>query len=479
MAKKDEKKSKLEEKLTVKKESSWKKIKPRERKRIFDYCEGYKNFLTEAKTERMATKVIISFAESRGFKPIEKMKRLRPGNKVFMVNKNKSIALAVVGQRPAVEGMNIIASHIDAPRLDLKQNPLYQEEDSEVALFKTHYYGGIKKYQWVNCPLALYGKVILRNGKAVEIEMGKDDGEPAFVIPDLLPHLARKVQGDRKLFDGLEGEELNILVGHIPIDDEKAKERLKLNVLAYLNKSFGMEEEDFVSAEFEAVPAAKARDVGFDEAMVGSYGQDDRACAYTSLTAIGEIKKPRRTCIALFFDKEEIGSAGNTAVQSKFLEIFVSRIIEMSSTDYKDGEVRIALSRSKSISADVEGALDPSFKQVHEKRNAAVLGRGIVITKYTGARGKYMASDANAEYVGQIRRLFNEEKIPWQAAELGKVDEGGGGTVARYLAEHNMDVLDCGPCLLSMHSPFEISSKADIYTSFRAYTTFFNSDLQS
>ncbi|MCJ2556227.1 MAG: aminopeptidase [Candidatus Thermoplasmatota archaeon] len=471
------KKKKLEDRLMAKKESAWKGMSRTMRKKVFDYAEGYKSFLGKAKTERKAVNEIVSLAEENGFVEMDSAKDVRPGTRLYCVNRNKSAALFVVGKRPIAEGINIVASHIDSPRLDLKQNPLYEDADSEVALFKTHYYGGVRKYQWVNCPLALHGKVILGSGKEVEMTIGEKEDDPIFIIPDLLPHLAYNVQNKRKLPDGIRGEELNILVGHIPIEDKKVKEKIKLSVLNHLNKEYGMTEEDFVSAEFEAVPAGQPRDLGFDRGMLVAYGQDDRACAYSSLTAMVDLKTPARTCLAFFFDKEEIGSEGASGVQSRFFDIVLSELMEKMEPGYRDMDLRKMIARSKSLSADVEVAIHPTFKEVHEATNAARLGRGIAITKYTGAFGKARASDANAEYVGQIRNLFNQKRIPWQAAELGRVDEGGGGTVALFLARHNLDVLDCGPPLLAMHSPMEVSSKADIYNSYRAYLAFFRSDL--
>ncbi|MFQ5909702.1 MAG: aminopeptidase [Thermoplasmata archaeon] len=471
------KKVKLEDKLTAKKESAWKGMSKTMRTKVFQYAEGYKAFIGRAKTERRAVEEIVASAEKEGFVELDSIEEVRPGARLFKVNRSKSLALFVIGRRSMAEGINIVASHIDSPRLDLKQNPLYEDADSEIALFKTHYYGGVRKYQWVNVPLALHGKVILGSGKEVDISIGEKDDDPVFIIPDLLPHLARKVQNERKLPEGIKGEELNILIGHMPIEDKKVKEKIKVKVLDHLNKEYGMKEEDFVSAELEAVPTGQPRDLGFDRGMVAAYGQDDRACAYGSLAAIVDLKTPARTCLAFFFDKEEIGSEGVSGVQSRFFEIVLSELMEKMEPGCRDMDLRRMLSRSKSLSGDVEVALHPTFKDVHEALNAARLGRGIAITKYTGALGKARASDASAEYVGQIRNLFNAKRIPWQAAELGKVDEGGGGTVALFLARHNLDVLDCGPPLLAMHSPMEVSSKADLYNTYRAYLVFFRSDL--
>lgn len=464
---------KLEERLTMKKESTWHKIKPEKEKEIFRFCEDYKEFMNTAKTEREAVEEIIRIAKASGFKAIEKVKNAKEGSKVYMVNRNKNVALAVLGKEPIEKGLNIVASHIDSPRLDLKQNPLYEDKDTNLALLKTHYYGGIKKYQWVNIQLAIHGKVIRRDGKSIDIKIGERPDEPVFTVTDLLPHLYKKTQAERKLIDGIKGEELNILIGSRPIRDEKAKERVKLWILDYLSKRYGMVEEDFVSAELEVVPAGPARDIGFDSSMIGAYGQDDRVCAYTCLRAITEIDTPKKTSLALFFDKEEIGSDGNTSAKSRFLETVVGELIALKNPEYADSLLRKVLQSSKALSSDVNAGVNPNFKDVHELSNAAKIGFGLVITKFTGSGGKYTANDASAEFVGEIRRLLNENNIPWQAAELGKVDEGGGGTIARFLAEHNMDVIDCGTALLSMHSPFEISSKVDVYSTYEAYKVFF------
>ncbi|MDI6707909.1 MAG: aminopeptidase [Candidatus Thermoplasmatota archaeon] len=466
--------SELEEKLALRKESIWLKADKTKKNKIFEFAECYKKFIDECKTERQAVKYIVELIRKKGFRALNELKELKHGDRIYEVNRHKNIILAVIGTESLEKGLNIIVAHLDAPRLDLKPNPLYEDKDSYLGLFKTHYYGGIKKYHWVNIPLALYGKVIKKDGKELNIKIGEDDNEPVFVIPDLLPHLSKKIQDERKLSEGIKGEELNIIVGSIPVKDKKVKEKIKLQLLNELNKKYGLVEEDFVSAELEFVPAGKSKDVGFDCSLIGAYGQDDRICAYTSLQAILELKSPKRTCIGLFVEKEEIGSEGATGMKSMFFEDFVSRLLSLTGK-YDEYILKNALANSKAISADVNGALDPSFKEVHEIANAAKLGLGVVITKHTGAGGKFMASEATAEYVGAVRNLLNREKIAWQASELGKVDEGGGGTVAKYLAEYNMDVIDMGPPILSMHSPFEISSKADIYESYRAYRAFFSS----
>ncbi|MBW1838649.1 MAG: aminopeptidase, partial [Deltaproteobacteria bacterium] len=398
-----------------------------------------------------------------------------PQSKIYKAHRKKAIGLAVIGKRSPVEGLRIIVSHIDSPRLDLKQNPLYEEVS--LAFLKTHYYGGIKKYQWVSRPLALHGKVIKKDGKELDVRIGEDENDPVFTIADLLPHLARKTQYSKKLGDAIAGEKLNVLAGSIPYPDKETQERIKLQVLDYLHKTFGLVEEDFVSAELELVPAGKARDIGWDRSFVGSYGQDDRICAYSSLLAMSEVTNLKTTGLVLFLDKEEIGSEGNTSARSRFLEEMVADVFKQTGTPLEEYLLKQALMNSCAISADVNGALDPDYQEVHEKRNAAKLGYGVCITKFTGSGGKYASSDANAEYVGIIRRLFNQYNIVWQTGELGKVDEGGGGTVAKFLASYGMEIIDCGTSLLGMHSPFEISSKADAYMTYKAYKAFLTKDL--
>lgn len=475
MAKKKGKKSKLEEKLTRKLELVWDKLSEKEKKTVFKFSKNYMDFLAKAKTEREAVAEIVKFAEKNGFKSIEDVDSPKPGSRIYITNRNKNIALIVLGSEPIENGVKIIASHIDAPRLDLKQNPLYEDDDTKLALFKTHYYGGIKKYQWVNQPLAVHGRVVKEDGGVVDIVIGEDPNEPAFTITDLEPHLYHKTQAKRKLPEGVKGEELNVLVGSVPIKDDEAKVKVKLWVLDYLNKKYGIVEEDFTTAELEIVPAGMPRDIGFDKSMVGAYGQDDRICAYSSMEAIAALKKPKKTAIALFFDKEEIGSEGNTAVKSRFLENMVGELIELINPDYRYSVLRKALSKSQALSSDVTGGVNPNYKDVHEIKNAPKVGYGLVITKFTGAGGKFSSSDANAEYIGELRRLFNKNKIPWQTGELGKVDEGGGGTIAKFLAEHSMEVVDCGPAVLSLHAPFEIASKADLYSTFQGYKVFYTS----
>jgi aspartyl aminopeptidase len=432
------------------------------------------DFISKAKTERMVTDILVEQLKKKGFKPIDDIKKWRAGTKVYMINRGKNVVAAVLGKEPLENGSNLVASHSDSPRLDLKQNPLYEDVETKLALFKTHYYGGIKKYQWVNIPLAIHGKVMLSNGKSLEIHIGEDPKDPVFTITDLLPHLYRKRQADKKLPEGITGEELNILLASQPHSDEKSKKKVKLWVLDHLHNEYGMVEEDFVSAEFEVVPAGPAREVGFDRSMIGAYGQDDRICVYTSVRALMDIKDPKRTSIALVVDKEEIGSDGPTSIKSRFVEEIFARLMELKEPDFPDRMLRRALSNTKAISSDVNGAINPIFKDVHELQNAARLGWGICVTKYTGSGGKYSSNDASAEFMGLVRRILNDNKVPWQTGELGKVDEGGGGTVAKFLAELNMDVVDAGPALISMHSPMEISSKADVWSTYNAYKAFYS-----
>ncbi|MFO8051480.1 MAG: aminopeptidase [Thermoplasmatota archaeon] len=470
-------KKSTEERLSIKKSPVWDNVTKQQKEEIDSLCAGYMDFISGAKTERMVTKDLVSMLEDAGFKPLEDVKRWRAGTKVYSLNRGKNVAAAVLGKDTLEKGVNLVASHNDSPRLDLKQNPLYEDAQTKLALFKTHYYGGIKKYHWVNIPLAIHGTVILGNGGSREIHIGEDRSDPVFTICDLLPHLYRKKQAERKLPEGIKGEELNVLLASQPLDEEKSKKKVKTWVLDHLNREYGMVEEDFVSAELEIVPAGPAREIGFDRSMIGGYGQDDRICAYTSVKALTDIKTPKRTAVCLVVDKEEIGSDGPTSIRSNFLEDFLSSLLELKDPDYPDRLLRKALSRTNAISSDVNGAVNPTFKDVHELQNAAKLGWGICLTKYTGSGGKYSSNDASAEFMGTIRKILNEKKVPWQTGELGKVDEGGGGTVAKFLAELNMDVVDAGPALISMHSPMEISSKADVWSTYRAYTAFFSAEL--
>jgi len=462
--------------LSYSRKPIWENATAAQRKEILSVAMDYRSFITKAKTERLTVEECVRMLEASGFKPFSDVKRWRGGAKLYMVNRGKNVAAAVLGKKPLESGANLVASHGDAPRLDLKQNPLYEDADTKLALFKTHYYGGIKKYQWVNIPLAIHGKVVLADGREVDIHMGEEPEDPVFTICDLLPHLYRKKQADRKLSEGITGEELNVLLASLPVTEKDPKKRVKLWVLDHLHKQFGMVEEDFVSSELEIVPAGQAREVGFDRSMIGAYGQDDRICVFSSVRGILDIRSPERTSICLVIDKEEVGSDGPTSIKSRFLEEFYSKLLELKDPDFPDRKLREALCNTRAISSDVNGAVNPSFKDVHELQNAARMGYGICISKYTGSGGKFAANDASAEYMGKIRRLFNAEKVPWQVGELGKVDEGAGGTIAKFLAEHNMEVVDAGPALISMHSPMEISSKADVWAAYRAYRAFYGWD---
>lgn len=460
----------LEKRLKFQGKLSWDRLEERDKAEVFRFAEGYKAFLDRAKTEREAVQEIARAAKEAGFQ--EGYQR-NGGRKFFFINKDKSIALAILGAAPIAEGLRTVVSHIDSPRIDLKQNPLYEEAD--MALLHTHYYGGIKKYQWVTIPLSLHGLVVKSDGSTLNIRIGEDLEDPVFVINDLLPHLSGKTQDQKKLSEAIEGEKLTVLAGSLPFPDAEAKERIKLRIMELLNQKYGLVEEDFISAELELVPAMKARDVGFDRSLVGSYGQDDRASAYTSLQAILSLQDPPRTVIVLFVDKEEIGSEGNTGAKSLFLESVIRNLIERSGLAATEALLKEVLANSKALSADVESALDPNYPEVHEKQNAGKIGYGVCLEKFTGARGKAGASDARAEYVGEIRRIFNANNVAWQMTEIGKVDEGGGGTVAKYLAVYGMDIIDCGAPVLSMHSPFEVASKADIYEAYKAYRAFLSS----
>lgn len=460
----------LEKKLKLQGKLAWDRMEEKERKEVFPFAEGYKRFLDRAKTEREAVREILEAARKAGFRELS---RPGGGKKFFSVNKEKSIALALLGRSPLAEGLRIIVSHIDSPRIDLKQNPLY--EDSDLAIFRTHYYGGIKKYQWVAIPLSLHGFIVKADGSALPVRIGEDPEDPVFVINDLLPHLSGKVQDQKKLAEAIEGEKLTALAGSLPYPDGEAKERVKLRILDLLHEKYGLVEEDFTSSELELVPAMKARDAGFDRSLIGAYGQDDRASAYTSLQAVLALKNPSRPVLSLFVDKEEIGSEGNTGAQSLFIDEVVRGMIERSGETPSEARVKKILAHSKAISADVESAFDPNYPEVHEKQNAGRIGYGVCLEKFTGHRGKAGASDARAEYVGEIRRIFNTRRVAWQMTEIGKVDEGGGGTVAKYLAVYGMDIIDCGVPVLSMHSPYEIASKVDIYEAFKAYRAFLES----
>ncbi|MFZ5451835.1 MAG: aminopeptidase [Thermodesulfobacteriota bacterium] len=457
----------LRDRLMVSPRLVWDQADPATLEAIMAYGERYKTFLDRAKTEREAVAEIEARARARGFVDLTAG---APGPKTYYNFRGKTMVLTVAGRRPLSAGLRLVGVHIDSPRLDLKHYPVY--EDTDLVFLKTQYYGGIKKYQWLARPLAIHGVILKADGAKVELTIGEDPGDPVFTVCDLLPHLARKLQMDKKLSDAFEGEKLNVLVGSLPLGDKETKERFKLYLLKHLEEHYGISEEDFVSAELEVVPAGPARDLGWDRSLVGGYGQDDRCCAYAALKAILETQEPEYTSLALFYDKEEIGSEGNTAAKCCLLEEVVESLLERAGESPQAR--RRVLMASRAISGDVTGALDPDYPEVHEKRNAARLGYGVAFHKYSGHGGKYSASEANAEYVAWIRQIFQEYGVIWQANQLGKVDEGGGGTISKYLAEHGLEIIDCGTPLLSMHSPFEVASKADLYMTFKAYQAFFN-----
>ncbi len=452
------------EELSLKRKNGLLRISEEEMKTAEDFCEGYKAYLDAAKTEREATEEAIKLAKSVGFVEFEVGKKYNAGDRVYVNNRGKSVAFAVIGKEPVEKGMRITAAHIDSPRLDLKPNPLYEE--IELALFKTHYYGGIKKYQWTAVPLALHGVIVKANGEVVKVSLGEEENEPKFVVNDLLPHLAQE-QSKRTLSDGIRGEELNVLVGSCPFKDDEGSELVKLNVLKILFEKYGVKEEDFLSAELECVPSQKACDIGFDRSLIGAYGQDDRVCAYPALKAIMDVGTPELTAIAVLADKEEVGSDGNTGMNSDFIRDLAEDLAFM-----QGGRGSVALRNSKCLSADVNAATDPTFQDVMERRNASFVNYGVVITKYTGARGKSGTSDASAEYVAFVRKMLDDAGIIWQTGELGKVDAGGGGTVAMYIANLGVDTVDLGVPVLSMHAPFETTAKLDVYMCYRAMYEF-------
>lgn len=445
------------------------------RQLIDEINREYLQFLTTGKTEREAVAYLEQEVVKAGFIPVYRLlngdNKLIPGLKIYLNYRDKALVAAVIGKQPLEKGLNIVGAHLDAPRLDLKPNPLYEAE--KLGWLKTHYYGGIKKYQWVTLPLALHGVVFTRQGQRLEVVIGEKPEDPVFTITDLLPHLAAK-QMEKKAAEVISGEGLNLLVGSIPCEDKEAKERVKTALIQILKKQYGIEAEDFARAELEAVPAGPAREVGLDRSMVGGFGQDDRVCSWAAWAALRDLKEvPEYTAVALLVDKEEIGSTGNTGMTAAFFANLVAELINAQTQPYNELLLRRALANSRALSADVSVAVDPNFEGVVDKYNAARLGQGLVVTKYTGARGKSGTSDANAEFVAQVLAIFDESGVPWQVGELGAVDVGGGGTIAKFMAETGMDVLDCGVALLSMHSPFEIASKADIFAAYEGYRAFY------
>lgn len=436
----------------------------------YAYCEGYKDFLNNAKTEREFTAKAVEALQAAGYVPFAAGKNYQAGDKVYFVNRGKAILMSTFGTAPLAEGVRLNVAHIDSPRLDLKPNPVYENHD--MAYFKTHYYGGIRKYQWVTIPLAMHGVIIKKDGTVVPVCVGEKEGDPVFCVTDLLPHLGAK-QNERKLSEGIKGEELNIVIGSLPfVDDgeEGVKDAVKLNTLALLNDMYGITERDFLRAEIEFVPATKAADVGFDRSLIGAYGQDDKVCAYTALTAEIATKTPHFTTVTVLADKEEIGSYGNTGLSSDFVLHYLEDLAQAQGAD-----IRSLLRHTTALSSDVNGAYDPSFASVYEERNSCFVNKGPVLTKYTGARGKSGSNDASAETMAKVISILDEADVYWQIGELGAVDEGGGGTVALYVASMDMDVVDLGVPILCMHSPFELSSKLDVYYTYKAFAAFLES----
>lgn len=458
----------LKEKLFNKKDNGWESLDSNQKEEVFDLSKKYMDFLNVAKTEREFIKHARKLANENGYKDIMEYDTLKPGDKIYFVNREKSMYLAIIGEKTIEEGLHIIGSHVDSPRLDLKPNPLY--EDTGLAYFKTHYYGGIKKYQWTTIPLSIHGVIVKANGEKIEVNIGEDEEDPIFTITDLLPHLAQE-QMEKKLKNGVDGEDLNLLIGSIPYSSSKISEKVKLNILNILNQKYGITEADLTSSEIELVPAFKARSLGFDGSMVAAYGQDDKVCAYTSLHAMMELENVKNTAVCILSDKEEIGSMGNTGMESHMFDFFISEILNKLGVN-RPNLLDKVFCFSRMLSSDVDAGFDPIYASVSDKHNAGFLGKGISLNKYTGARGKSGASDANAEYVAWVRNILERNDIKYQIAELGKVDIGGGGTIAYIIANKGADVIDCGVPVLSMHAPYEVTSKYDIYSAYKTYKAF-------
>lgn len=459
----------------MERENAWKSCNKQTVKEIFGFCEGYKKFISECKTERECTRRSIQMAEEHGYRNLKEIiaakETIKSGDKVYADNMGKAIVLFNIGKKPIEDGLKILGAHIDSPRLDVKQNPLY--EDSDLVLMDTHYYGGIKKYQWTTIPLALHGVVALTDGSVIDVEIGEKEKDPVVCVSDLLIHLAAE-QMEKNGTKVVEGEALDLVVGNMPFNPKKdEKNPAKAYILDILKKKYRIAEEDFMSAELEAVPAGKARDLGLDASMVLGYGQDDRVCAYTSLMAMLEVEEPEYTSVCLLVDKEEIGSVGATGMQSLFFENMVAEILDRMGC-YSELILRRTLANSEMLSSDVNAGFDPNYAYAFEKKNASYLGRGVVFSKFTGSRGKSGSNDANAEYIARVRKALERENVAYQMAELGKVDIGGGGTIAYILAKYGMDVIDCGVAVLSMHAPYEATSKIDIYEAKRGYVAFLN-----
>jgi len=470
MAKEKSKGQKLAEKLLVNLKNCWEGIDDKTEKEVEELASSYKHFLDNGKTERECVVSACELLKKAGFVDVDtlKDKKFKSGMKIYQNIKGKSLVAAIIGKKPVIEGCNLLGAHIDSPRLDLKQNPLY--EDGGFALFDTHYYGGIKKYQWTTIPLAMHGVFITSGGKKIDVRIGEEPGDPVFIINDLLPHLAKE-QMQKKMAEAIEGEDLDIIVGSRPYADKEVKEKVKLNIMSLLNAKYGITEKDFATAEIEFVPAHKAVDVGLDRSMIGAYGHDDRCCSFPALRALITLAKgkdtPEKSVACYLSDKEETGSAGNTGARSNILENFIALICGGSEMD-----LRLCFTRCSMLSADVHAAFDPTYASVYDKLNGSWMGKGIAFSKYTGSGGKYGASDANAEYCAKVIAIMDKNKVQWQFGELGKVDKGGGGTIALHAANLGIEVLDCGIPVLSMHSPFEVISKIDLYTTYKGYLAF-------
>lgn len=462
----------LQKKLTKEFRSAWDQLQDGELEKVFAFGEAYKHFMDHGKTERECVTEIISQAKKKGFISFEEAiakGTIAAGDKIYAENRGKAVALFVMGKENLEAGMKIVGSHLDAPRLDLKAFPLY--EDGGLALLKTHYYGGIKKYQWVTIPLAIHGVMVKSNGDKINIVIGEDENDPVFYITDLLPHLASD-QMAKKMGEGITGEGLNVLIGNIPYQDQDISERVKLNILNILYNKYEITEEDFTVAELEIVPAGKARDVGLDRSMIAAHGHDDRVCSFAALEAVFEMEQPNKTVVGLFVDKEEVGSMGNTGMESMFFKHCVAELLNLQGcSSYVS--IHRAFKNTKVLSGDVTAGLDPNYPEVLDKRNAAFIGKGVTISKYTGVRGKGGCNDANSEFLGELRGIFNKNDVVWQVGELGKVDQGGGGTIAYILANYGAEVVDCGTPMLSMHAPLELISKVDLYMTYKAYKAFY------
>lgn len=458
-------------KLTYEKTNFWKNTPEKEKKEALTFAEKYKKFLSECKTVRETIRYTEEALTEAGFVNVENIKQKT--KKFFSTYRGKSLLAVVIGKEPVVNGINIIAPHIDTPRIDLKQNPLYEDSVTGLAMMRTHYYGGIKKYQWMSTPLALHGIIIKNDGEIINVCIGESDDDPIFIMPDLLPHLAAE-QYKKTIGEAINASNMNVIFSSIPCADEKVKEAFKHHALMLLNEKYGITEADFLSAELELVPAGKARCAGIDRSMVAGYGHDDRVCSFTALEGLmnADSRKMQRTSLIFFSDKEEIGSEGNTGAKAIQLVDFIGELLKANGEEYNSYAIRKTLINSQILSADVNAAINPNFPSVHEKDNAVIMGNGVSVTKFTGARGKAGANDANAEFTAKVIRLFNKEKVNWQMAALGQVDVGGGGTVAKFLAAYGAEVIDCGTGVVGMHSPCELISKADLYSTFKAYKVF-------